>query len=272
MWQAVDIAYNFLRAKNDRQRSNHIIVLTDGPDTCAGENRLTCTTPCTTADYQQLLDKLETDANDPNAAPIHIHFVQFEAVGYPGRDPRQVEVSCVTGGHYQFLNSNSFSRTQTDAFREAFDTAVANVRYALMGHWELAAAVPTYASNAGGGAGVPAGHLYGLQGALTLNTSSNMVATQELVTFGVGQGMGAPSATNWDRRPTIRKPCGGFADCGATAGPGACETICSPETLICSNDSSPVALPDLAVCDGGGTQGFCCGGACQTSGTCAACQ
>jgi hypothetical protein len=272
LWSAVKTAYDYLRdTVRDTQRSNHIVVLTDGPDTCAGENRLTCQSPCNTADYAQFVDQLETDFNDPNAPKIHIHFVQFESLGYPGRDPRQVEVSCISGGHYQFLNSNSFSRSQTAAFQEALDTAVANVRYSLMGHWELAAAVPAYQSNAGGGAGVPPGSLYALQGALTLRSSSHMVTADKQFPFGYGLGQGAPNAQTWDRRPTVRKPCGGFADCGAASGPGACEVICSPETMVCANGASPAQLPDLAQCESGGGLGFCCGGTCQTAGTCAAC-
>jgi hypothetical protein len=108
LWSAVKTAYDFLRNLRDTQRSNHIVVLTDGPDTCAGENRLTCATPCTTADYTGFLDQLETDADDPNSVKIHVHFVQFESLGYPGRDARQDEVSCVTGRHNQLHNSNSF--------------------------------------------------------------------------------------------------------------------------------------------------------------------
>lgn len=271
LWSAVKTAYDYLRELRDTQRSNHIIVLTDGPDTCAGEDRLTCATPCTTADYPGFVDQLETDFNDPNAPKIHVHFVQFESQGYPGRDARQVEVSCITGGHYQYLNSNTFSRVQTAAFQEALDTAVANVRYALMGHWELAASVPAYASNAGGGAGVPPGDLYGLQGALTIRASSNMVTADKPFPFGYGQGQGAPNATTWDRRPTVRKPCGGFQDCGAASGPGACSVVCSPETMTCAGGAAAVQLPDLAACEDGGTGGFCCGGTCMTSGTCAAC-
>lgn len=272
LWSAVKTGYDYLRELRDTQRSNHIVVLTDGPDTCQGENRLTCTTPCTTADYQAFIDQLEADHADPNAPKIRIHFVQFESLGYPGRDARQVETACISGGHYQFLNSNSFSRQQTAAFQEALDTAVANVRYALMGHWELAASVPAYASNAGGGAGVPPGSLYALQGALTLRESSNMVTADRQFVFGVGQGQGAPNATTWDRRPTVRKPCGGFGDCGAAAAPGACDVVCSPETLTCAAGAAPVQLPDLAACEASpGVQGFCCGGSCQSSGTCAAC-
>lgn len=275
LWLGVKTAYDFLRSKNDRQRSNHIIVLTDGPDTCAGENRASCQTPCTSADFAALSDQIEADHADPNAPKIHVHFVQFESLGYPGRDARQVELSCVSGGHYQFINSNQFPRVQTQTFQDALDRAVTNVRYALMGHWALASSVPIYASNAGGGAGVPAGNLYGLEGQLVIKREANLTSSGLELTFPFGYGISpnqGESIPNWDRRPTVRKPCGGFADCGAGGAPGACETVCSAETLVCANGANPVEMPDLALCSPSqGVSGFCCDGACQTAGQCAAC-
>ncbi len=275
MWLAVKTAYDFLKAKNDRQRSNHIVVLTDGPDTCAGENRTTCETPCSTADFATLSDQIESDHNDPNAPKIHVHFIQFEALGYPGRDARQVELSCVSGGHYQFINSNQFSRVQTQPFQDALDRAVTNVRYALMGHWELSSSVPVYASNAGGGAGVPAGNLYGLEGQIVVRRSANLTQSGLELTFPFGFGISPNPGENnpsWDRRPTVRKPCGGFADCGAASAPGACQTVCSPEALTCASGATPATLPDLAQCSpSAGVSGFCCEGDCQTAGNCAVC-
>lgn len=275
LWLGVKTAYDFLRAKNDRQRSNHIIVLTDGPDTCAGESRASCQTPCTSADFAALSDQIEADHADPNAPKIHVHFVQFESLGYPGRDARQVELSCVSGGHYQFINSNQFPRVQTQTFQDALDRAVTNVRYALMGHWALASSVPIYASNAGGGAGVPAGNLYGLEGQLVIKREANLTSSGLELTFPFGYGISpnqGESIPNWDRRPTVRKPCGGFADCGAGGAPGACEVVCSAETLVCANGANPVEMPDLALCSPSqGVSGFCCAGDCQTAGQCDAC-
>lgn len=275
LWLGVKTAYDFLRAKNDRQRSNHIIVLTDGPDTCAGESRASCQTPCSSADFAALSDQVEADHADPNAPKIHVHFVQFESLGYPGRDARQVELSCVSGGHYQFINSNQFPRVQTQTFQDALDRAVTNVRYSLMGHWALASSVPTYAINAGGGAGVPPGNLYGLEGQLVIKREANLTSSGLELTFPFGFGISpnqGESIPNWDRRPTVRKPCGGFADCGAGGAPGACETVCSPETLVCANGATPVEMPDLALCSPSqGVSGFCCAGDCQTAGQCAAC-
>lgn len=268
LWDAVETGYDFLRNLRDTQRSNHIVVITDGPDTCAGENRLTCTSPCTTGDYEALIEKIQADQNDPNAPDIHVHFVQFESRGYPGRDARQVEVACESGGHYQYLNSNTFTTATNAAFQDALNTAVSNVRYAFMGHWQIATSVPSYAT---GGSGIAPGALYALQGTLTIKGSSHLVATDRNFQFGYGLGQGATNATTWDRRPTIRKPCGGFADCGSASGGGACDVVCSPETLTCANGATPVRQPDLAACTEGGANGFCCGGTCQTTGACDIC-
>jgi len=268
LWGAVKGAYDFLRdTVHEVDGSNHIIVLSDGPDTCGGEQRKSCTTPCATADLAALRAQMERDYADLGAPKVHVHFVQFESLGYPGRDPHQVEVACITGGHYQFINSNVLPRTTPDAFQEALDTAVANVRFTLMGSWQLAVAVPAYASE------VAAGDLYGLQGAVTVREASHLVvASDKTFPFGFGQGQGAPSATHWDRRPTLRKPCGGFADCGATSDPGVCRVVCSPETLTCTPDAQEKVLPELAGCLADpSTPGFCCGGICETAGTCAAC-
>lgn len=275
LWLGVKTAYDFLRGKNDRQRSNHIVVITDGPDTCAGEGRGSCQTPCTTADFAALSEQIEADHADPNGPKIRVHFVQFESLGYPGRDARQVELSCVSGGHYQFINSNQFPRVQTQRLQDALDRAVTNVRYALMGHWALASSVPIYASNAGGGAGLPAGNLYGLEGQLVIKREANLTPSGLELTFPFGFGVATntqESFPDWDRRPTIRKPCGSFADCGAGGAPGACETVCSAETLVCANGASPVEMPDLALCSPSqGVSGFCCAGDCQTAGQCAVC-
>lgn len=275
LWLAVKVAYDHLRAKNDRERSNHIIVLSDGPDTCAGEKRGSCQTPCTTADFADLSAQVEADHDDPNAPKIRIHFIQFESLGYPGRDARQVEISCISGGHYQFLDSNQFP-SSTSTLADALERAMMNVRYALMGHWALASSVPTYASNAGGGAGVPAGDLYAFDGQLVVKSEANLSSTglERAFPFGVGTTSSpTPDAIpHWDRRPTVRKPCAGSSDCGASSAPGSCQTVCSAETLTCANGPSPVTLPNLATCSSSqGASGFCCQGACLTAGTCAAC-
>lgn len=278
LWQAVDTAYSYLRGLDDRNRTNHVIVLTDGPDTCSQtENRGACQSACSATDQAQVLNRIETDANDPNAPKVHVHFVQFESLGYPGRDPRQMEIACASGGQYQYLNSNQFPRAQLSQFQEALETAVINVRYMLMGHWQLATSVPAYTSNAAAPTGTLPGSLYAESGIFTVKASTNMVKTDKPYPFDVGQGELATSATSWDRRPTVRKPCTSEIDCGAAPGAaGSCTIICSDETLTCPGNppATGVTAPDTFACDlPGGASGFCCQGTCEAVGTvCATCQ
>ncbi len=141
-----------------------------------------------------------------------------------------------------------------------------------MGHWELVSSVPLYTNRSR----VPAGHLYGLGGEVIIKPSANLTEHGGFdlaypFYYGIGPNPGE-SARDWDRRLTVRKPCSGFAACGASDAPGACEVVCSPETLTCVSGSTPVTQPDLADCSTSeGATGFCCGGSCQTDGTCAAC-
>ncbi|MCC6620645.1 MAG: VWA domain-containing protein [Deltaproteobacteria bacterium] len=268
LWRAVQAAYDFLAARPASAASNHIVVLTDGPDTCVdGESLTRCASRCSTVTHDHVLERIQADQVDPDARRIQIHFVQFESLGYDGRDPRQVEAACLSGGHYQYINSNDYPRDQLAALQESLDQALRNVRFALMGHWALAAAVPAYAQGAPAPAGSPPGALYGLSGALVVRASSHLVSADREFPFGVGQGAGATSAPAWDRRPTVLKPCGSASDCGGTDGP-ACSVVCSRETHVCPAGAVGITLPDTAACDAGS----CCDGQCVTTGSaCQAC-
>jgi hypothetical protein len=154
-----------------------------------------------------------------------------------------------------------------DALHEAVDTAVANARYAWMGHWELALPLPAYADREA----LPPGAMYALQGVLEINASSNLVSSDRPFPFGVGMGTGAPSAVNWDRRPTLLKSCAAPNDCGLEPA-SSCTITCSDETGLCPTENASVPRPDLSPCsDDAGIPGFCCGGDCRTSGQCEAC-
>ncbi|MGM0576756.1 MAG: vWA domain-containing protein [Myxococcota bacterium] len=270
LWEAVDLAYDFLRDRDDRDHPNHIVVVTDGPDTCTASGDATpCETPCSDVTFEDVRDRVLSD-QEAGQPPIHVHFVQFEAPGYPGRDPRQVEIACESLGHYQFINSNAFSDTQLAAFQQALEQAMLNVRSSLMGWWQLAAGSEGLKRHSAQPGGTPKGAMYALSGTLTVRASSNLVDTDEPFAFGVGQGAGARDARQWDRRPTMRKACSSASDCGATSEPGACREVCSASTGLCLDGSEPVSRPDGAPCEDGG---ICCDGACQPSGTvCSACQ
>lgn len=272
LWEAVDTAYNFLKGLRDTTRANHIIVVTDGPDTCAvGEGLGGCQSGCSTFKYDAIRDMLEADLNDPNAIPIRIHFVQFESIGYRGRDPRQVEAACLSGGHYQFLNSHSFPRDQQNQLNIAMQTAMNNLRFSLMGHWQVAARVSSYVDS--GPAGTRAGSLFALNGVFTIRASSKLQRLDVQTRFDVGRGGATGIPASWDHRPTIRKPCTAAVDCGAAGEGGACSIICSEETLTCPGGSAGITAPNLLACDAsGGGAGFCCEGECKgIDGSCSAC-
>lgn len=76
-----------------------------------------------------------------------MHFVQFESKGYRGRDERQVEAACLTGGHYQFINNVDMLLLSPSGFQESLNAAIDNVRFALMGFWQLAIDAPGLASD-----------------------------------------------------------------------------------------------------------------------------
>ncbi len=270
LWQAVGTAYDFLKNRRDQTRSNHIIVLTDGPDTCApGENLGSCQTACSSVGYTDFRERFETDLGDPNRVPIRIHFIQFESLGYTGRDARQVELSCLSGGHYQYINSNGLPRDQQNQLNLALQTAMNNLRFSLQGHWQLTSDVPGLAS--GAASGVKPGSLTALGGTFTIKAGSNLQRIDIQTTFGVGRGGATGIPASWDHRPVIRRACSAATDCGASGDGSSCSVVCSEETLTCPGGASGVTAPNLFACDvDGGGAGFCCEGACGTS-TCGAC-
>lgn len=246
LWKAVETAYDELA---NMTAPAAIIVLTDGFDTCAGEQRDACTSPCVTGDYPGLLARVAADRQAGHRVAIDV--IQFEAIGYPTQDARLMEIACVSGGHYRFIDSADLRAGQT--FADAMTDAASATVGALAGRWQIAAALPEWAS-------VPAGAVYQLGGALTLMASSHLVAADTAVPLDV-------ATSDWDGRPAVRKPCAGAADCGADTGP--CAIGCSAETHTCA--PSGALQPDLAACEADGTPGFCCAGFCSTAGTCAAC-
>ncbi|MFO0747818.1 MAG: vWA domain-containing protein [Myxococcota bacterium] len=210
LWKAIDFAYGWLADPSRRRpagASRHIVVLTDGPDTCAGEAQTPRTAACSSVLAQEVLDRIAADQADPDGPDIHIDFVQFEAPGYPGRDPRQIDAACLSGGHYRYVNSNAFVSERVAALDAALTEAFGEIRLTLGGHWALASSVPAWVSDDPAPTGTPAGGIvYALSGRLTISASSHLVTSDTVFPFGVGQGVGAASATAWDRRPSLVDP------------------------------------------------------------------
>ncbi len=285
LWSAVDTAYDFLKVRSGEQvaRSNHIIVVTDGPETC-DSNSLTFAgcgqSPCGTARFSEVLDKIDADRST-GAFNVQIHFVQFESKGYQGRDPRQMEVSCLTNGHYQYINTEDMPRESTDIL-DALTTALSNVRFSLQGYWRLAVNVPLLAGTAPLPLGTPAGDLYAFSGTVRVDEDAGLIPTPASTTnlskltqqFGVGLGTGASGAQQWDRRPVIRKVCSAPTDCnGSSNDETTCHVVCSQETFLCPGANVGVDRPNQTPCTlDTGITGFCCTGSCQdASDECTAC-
>lgn len=275
MWSAIKLSYEFLQSKaiSKPKETYHIVVLTDGPDTCSVSDEFgACQVPCSTVTDETIAQMLNQDQGDPNGPRIKIHFVQFESVGHQGRDPRQVDIACQSGGHYQFVNTvKGFASAQTGAFIEALEAALFNIRYSLMGNWKFAGAVPSWDLDAA--AGTQPGSMYAVSGQFTITDASKLQPEFDKQSFGVGKGVGAKDATQWDRRPTLLKPCNNDASCGASdaAGEGSCTVICSSDTRLCPAGATGIDRPHGASCttvDGAG--GACCAGDCQT-GICDQC-
>jgi hypothetical protein len=272
LWSAVNAAYGWLRDRNDRSRTNHILVLTDGPDTC---NHGQDFTPCskvsectllpglTTRRHEDLLAQVKADAADPNAARIHVHFIEFDSHGYVGPDPRQVEVACETDGLYQFINSTQISSFNPVDFQRALEDASLNVRYTLMGYWQLA----TADGEIGLAAKYPVGDLYALGGLFEVKKDSRLLTTSKSFDFT------ASSTTTWDRRLVVAKSCDGPGDCcdasgcATTADETACHVVCSADTGLCPGSRAGLSLPNGLPCAENGTNGECCSGSCPAQCT-----
>ena len=271
LWSAVGTAHDYLVAKADLTRPNHIVVLTDGPDTCThGENFGSCLAECAGAStYLETLAAIEATREQPNSPKVHIHFVQFESKGYPGSDPRQVELACITNGHYQHINTNDLPPDQRDEIQQQFKTAMLNVRYSLMGHWKFALDAPAFKASSGPPAGTPKGSLYALEGRFTMKTSSKLwfEDRSELLQHA------APAAP--DKRLVVRKPCASAIECGATeaGAESSWHVVCGGTSGVCLNGAQGIDMPDTITCeDPNGSAGFCCEGSCETTNSaCTAC-
>ncbi|MEC9071476.1 MAG: hypothetical protein VX938_03815, partial [Myxococcota bacterium] len=92
---------------------------------------------------------------------------------------------------------------------------------------------------------------------------------EKLNLFGIGRGEEIFTATSWDRRPVVRKPCSSSGSCGAPDGSETeCQLYCSPELLVCPAAADGYSLPDGESCAGG----KCCGGTCVDTNICPSCQ
>jgi len=153
----------------------HIVVINDGPDTCHPDSpdflpsvRYFRTgtmeweignqaSACSDTSYQDFLNHIAKDVYDDDGnlkpidqIPVHVTFIQMQSKGYPMIDPAQQEVACLTGGHYTWINSNSFPLSNENRQDElvmwggqhplglALESAVNKFRNSMAGVWRMA--------------------------------------------------------------------------------------------------------------------------------------
>jgi len=260
LWAAVDDVYEFMKARKDPP-IRHLVVLNDGPDTCDA------TSPdyqpyvgskpqgaCSTVGYEAFRAKVLNDLKDPAVPKVHIHFVQFQAYGYLEQDPRQVEMACLTDGHYQFVNSVKPVPLTSDQLHDALRAAVMRVRYALVGAWRMAVDLPDLQAT------LRQGSLYSVKGTVTMLGRPKTLTTEDQFLY-LRVGGAEPSLPTVDRRGVVRLPCAAAEDCGWFEGsaPECREKACVALDAVCGFQE----VADLETCTGG----ICCNGWCAAGQT-----
>lgn len=275
LWDAVYRAYQLLnRDELEAPRNRHIVVVTDGPDTCndgSVDFHQAGGAQCSATSYEEVYDLITEENAKPGASPVHVHFVQLQARGYPHRDARQMELACATHGLYQFVNGENFTRTTSGnpptEYGDALTEALTRVRYSLSGYWTLDANSAAFDVAATSPGYLKPGTLYGVSGALTLK-ASDYLKEPKVQPF---DARGEDQWGAWDLRVAFRRMCLDDSQC-TTGAPDACKVYCSPQDAVCLVDGegrpAPADLPDGTTCTTGtGEAGQCCTGACQ-AGAC----
>jgi hypothetical protein len=243
LWTAVEEAYGLMKTSPKAQQASfqHILVITDGPDTCAPSPDLNrCSGMCAqfATSYETVRAAVEADEFDQR---IPIHFVQLQARGYRTPDPLQQEIACLSGGQYVFINTLDIQVTN---LKEVLEATLKRIGYMLRGHWKLAVKFEYLKK---GDPDNKRGYLYALSGTgvLKAGDGKQLVKTDSLFSFLRGdQDAGSGDSTikglaQVDRRLVLRKECKPGVDaCLPKTLPaaGACHETrfwCDEQSLTC---------------------------------------
>lgn len=225
LWFAVAQAWDLMQNHSAATSAGfrHIVVLTDGPDTCSSSEQLNeCLSVCLKYNTSFATFRATVMA-ESSKQPIPIHFLQIPAPGYPDPDPLQQEMACLTAGHYRFVALDDLSATLEE------------LTGALKGYWRIAIAAPDLMA----GASAPRGYLYGLEGSLTTTAKAASVL--------------GDSELNASLAPTpLKIRCSSSAaDCPETGPSGECADAvwwCSPQTQTCLSRQQWLLDGSLAEC------------------------
>ncbi|MBM4342233.1 MAG: hypothetical protein FJ100_02520 [Deltaproteobacteria bacterium] len=272
VYESLVSAYDFLRTAGPGApdpirggNAKHMVLLTDGPDTCTANDNFLYTTfdqfsgnvtkaggqcrqPCkfSTVNYKELLKKMAQDR-----FPIHIHVIQIQSLGKLAPDPTLQELACRSQGTYQFLNTADFNRSDASTWQETMTRAILKVRYALAGQWRAGFQDNGFKD----GGAVKRGLMWAARGRLTINNA---------LFASLGQVFESGFEKEWrfelldggrDARLTFRLACQSDADCGG--GKECATSSCGPDGLCRTANA-----PDLSPCGEAG-KSKCCKGACD---------
>ncbi len=231
LWTVVEDVYSFMKVSPTAQNAGfqHILVIDDGPDTCSpGADLNDCTGPCEkyNTDYATVRALIEQDAF---ADRIPVHFVQMAARGYKERDAKQVELACLTGGHYTFVNVNEIVKTD---LKEAMEVTLRRIGYTFRGYWQLAVPLQTFQK----GIEAEEGHVHHIagRGAVLPGEEDLLTSTESKFSFSVGD-QDISNLGTVDRSLSIRKECNPPDDnCTPDV---VAEGSCFTTTYWCDSDS-----------------------------------
>ena len=277
LWQTVDQAFGFLTsggsgcsAQFGALTATHIVVVSDGPDTCgdgddfsyrtqkdADVAKSKCRTRCASSTSAAAWTSLQARMAAAGW-PVHVHFVQFQAPGYLEPDPRMIELACRSDGTYQFIRSEGFNKSNPEGVHSSIAQALARVRSVLSGSWRV---------------GVKWGALTDstlfAKGALRAVDAELLFANPLFPSLAVAKennpdsarfGLGSKTNPAEDRRALLRLACTSDADCG---GASTCSPSHCGEGGVCSSGPAPDGKP----CGTDG-KGYCRQGVCNVGGTC----
>jgi hypothetical protein len=274
LWSSVQDVYMYMRDQVPA-RVKHVIVITDGPDTChpespdfkdklrwfRGGRYVEFPQPsCSTVKYESFREELDLDLKDADGnwkaqsdIPIHVHFLQIQAPGYLERDPRQQEVACLTGGQYVFVNGWDFRAPAggQSPLQTVLTQSMQRLRASLGGSWTLSVDLPSLPNGE-----LPAGSEIAVAGTIKLNAGV-MDIRESLAALRIGSAdENLPSV---DLRGGFRVPCEAGDSCAwyPMGDPGCESRACRAADGVCR---SSWQAKDT-VCDDGA--GMCCWGACE---------
>ncbi len=257
LWEALYNAVEFLQAETELA-AKHIVVLNDGPDTCnPNSEHFVGGAPCGDRDLSDVIGLLDGDTGE---LPVHVHFVQYQAKGYPSRDQAQAEVACLTDGTYTFVNRGDMGSTE---FEEALRSGLDRARYAFLGKWRLMVESDVVSLDLPWPSGTPVGRAFAAYGNLKL-LPNPFITAENIFTFKVGNQSnkeGVQETPNWDNSLGFRKDCSASSQCGGDDA-AQCTARCGWEAGLCL--AAEVSIPVGTACtQDGGAGGVCCLGTCQ---------